>query len=256
MHGFAALALALVLVGTGGCAANRRADRQAFDTGYAAFQAGQWEKAIEGFTQYLRSDPTSADRGEVYYYRGEALVRLNRRAEAKTDFVRAIGAGPKPPIDQFARVAVGNLYYEEGNDAKALEHYAKVLAGPRDDLPVPAILFRAGVSLQRLGRWSMADKYLARVIEKYSNTPWAALAMRRLHADAFRVQTGAFAAMTTAQGRARRAQQAGFTVRIAKVATGRQTLHAVQVGRAATYAEAEALAQRVRQAGFEALIVP
>ena len=256
MHGFAALALALVLVGTGGCAANRRADRQAFDTGYAAFRAGQWEKAIGGFTQYLRSDPTSPDRGEVYYYRGEALVRLNRRAEAKTDFVRAIGAGARPPIDQFARVAVGNLYYEEGNDLKALEHYGKVLAGSRDGLPMAAILFRAGVSLQRLGRWSMADKYLARVIEDYSNTPWATLAMRRLHADAFRVQTGAFAAMTTAQSQAHRAQRAGFAVRIAKVTTGRQTLHAVQVGRAPTYAGAEALARRVRQAGFEALIVP
>jgi tetratricopeptide (TPR) repeat protein len=239
-----------------GCASANTADREAFDAGYAAFEAGRWQDAVDGFTRYLRSDPTSADRGEVYYYRGEALVRLERRAEAKTDFVRAIGAEARPPIDQFARVAIGNLYYEEGSDAKAIEHYAKIIRHPDKDLPVPTVLLRMGVSLQRLGKWALADRYLGHLIQHYSETAAAKQAIRRLHADAFRVQTGAFASMTTASREAQRIRAAGFETRLGRISRGGRTLHTVQVGRANTYVEAAAFAQRVRQAGFDTLIVP
>lgn len=256
MRRFVVLILASAGVLAGGCASGSRADRAAFDTGYAALEAGRWQEAVDGFTRYLRSDPTSAHRGEVYYYRGEALVHLNRRAEAKTDFVRATGAGARPPIDQFARVAIGNLYYEEGSDAKAVEHYAKVFDDPHKDVPMPLILLRVGVGLQRLGKWALADRYLAHLVEKYPNTPAARQAMRRLHADAFRVQTGAFASMTTAARQAGRVRAAGFETRLGRTTGGGGTLNTVQVGRAGTYAEAAVLAQRVQQAGFDTLIVP
>jgi len=250
------LALVLACVLGAGCASGKQADRAAFDAGYAALEAGRWQEAVDGFTRYLRSDPTSVHRGEVYYYRGQALVHLNRRTEAKTDFVRAIGAEARPPIDQFAQVAIGNLYYEEGNDAKAVEHYSRVIRDPDKDLPVPTILLRIGVSLQRLGKWSLADSYLDHLIEKYPETSAAKHAMRRLHADAFRVQTGAFASMATASRQAQRVRAAGFETRLGRIAKGGRTLNTVQAGRAATYAEAAVLAQRVRQAGFDTLIVP
>jgi tetratricopeptide (TPR) repeat protein len=245
----------LALVAAGGCA-QRRADRAAFDAGYAAFEAGRWQEAVDNFTRYLQSDPKTPTRGEVYYYRGEALVHLNRRGEARRDFERAIGAEARPPIDQFVRVAMGNLYYEEGNDARALEQYAVVLQKPGKDLPMPMLLLRSGVSLQRLGKWDMADKYLGRVIEKYPGTPAATEALRRVHAGSFAVQTGAFASRTTAELQAGRVRAVGFEPRIAKVQGSGQTLFAVQVGRARTYAEAEVLAGRLRRAGLMALVVP
>lgn len=256
MRGLGTAVLAWACLLGSGCASGTQADRAAFDAGYAALEAGRWQEAVDGFTRYLRSDPTSVHRGEVYYYRGEALVHLNRRAEAKTDFVRAIGADARPPIDQFARVAIGNLYYEEGNDVKAIEHYARVIEDPHKDLPVPMVLLRTGVSLQRLGKWSLADSYLGHLVAKYPGTPSANHAMRRLHADAFRVQTGAFASTTAAARQAGRVRAAGFETRLGRTAGGGQTLTTVQVGRAGTYAEAAVLEQRVRQAGFDTLIVP
>ncbi|HUU93841.1 MAG TPA: tetratricopeptide repeat protein [Phycisphaerae bacterium] len=256
MRRFVTAVLASVCFLGAGCASGSQADRAAFDSGYAALEAGRWQEAVDGFTRYLRSDPTSAHRGEVYYYRGQALVHLNRRTEAKTDFVRAIGAEPRPPIDQFVRVAIGNLYYEEGSDVKAIEHYTKVISDPDKDVPVPSVLLRIGVSLQRLGKWSLADSYLGHLVEKYPGTPSAGQALRRLHADAFRVQTGAFASMTTAARQAQQVRAAGFETRLGRTSKGGQALSTVQVGRAGTYAEAAVLAQRVRQAGFETLIVP
>lgn len=253
------LALVLVVAAlAAGCVqpAKRGPDRAAFDDGYAAFQAGQWQRSIDLFNKYLRSDPLTATRGEVYYYRGEAQIHLKRRNDALADFERAIGAKAAPPIDAFARVAIGNLYYEEGNDAGAAAAYAEALKLPPKELPIDQVLLRMGVSLQRLGKWAMADKYLQHLIDAYPTSPSVPEARRRLHADAFAVQTGAFAAQTTADIEAGRLRQAGFTPRIGQAQRSARTLYTVQVGKARTFCEAQELARRLGGAGFSTVIVP
>jgi tetratricopeptide (TPR) repeat protein len=231
-------------------------DKAAFDAGYAAFEAGQWQRAVEEFSRFLRSNPAMEARGEVYYYRGECYVHLKNRREAMDDFERAIGAGARPPIDSFARVAIGNLYYEDGNDAKAAEAYAEALRKPPKELPLEAVALRMGVSLQRLGRWEMADKYFAYLLDRYPDSPGAPEARRRIHATCFAVQIGAYVSMSTAQGEAARARAAGFQPRLVQTARGSQTLNAIQVGRARTYVEATVLARQLGRAGFQTLIVP
>lgn len=250
------LAAMLLLALASGCAQPQRADRAAFDSGYAALEGGRWSQAVKDFSRYLRSDPDSPDRGEVYYYRGEALVHLDHRPEAKADFLRAIGAGARPPIDQFARVALGNLYYEEADDVRAVKQYAAILQDPHDEVPVPTILLRTGVGLQRLGQWEKGKRYLEYLIAHYPDSPAARQAARYAAADAFRVQTGAFSARASADVQARQVRQAGFAPRLAQVTRSGRRLTAVQVGRERTYSGAASLAQRLRQAGFDTLIVP
>ncbi len=249
-------AVGLLLALASGCAQNRRADRTAFDAGYASLEAGRWSRAVKDFTRYLRSDPDSPDRGEVYYYRGQALVHLSRRPEAKADFLRAIGAGARPPIDQFARVALANVYYEEGHDAEAVKHYAAVLQDPHEATPVPLVLLRTGVALQRLGHWEKGRRYLAYLMAHYPDSAAARQAARYAAADAFRVQTGAFSTRATAGAQARQVRSAGFTPRLARVRRSGRTLTVVQVGRERTYSRAASLAGRLRRAGFDTLIVP
>ncbi|MBE3123477.1 MAG: hypothetical protein IMZ65_01600, partial [Planctomycetes bacterium] len=80
MRRFPTLAIAVTIGLIAGCGAGKiREDRAAFDAGYKAFKAGQWLTAVDGVNRYLRSCPTSPTRGEIYYYRGESLVHLNRR---------------------------------------------------------------------------------------------------------------------------------------------------------------------------------
>jgi TolA-binding protein len=250
----AALAVAGLAVGCGPVA--QREDRAAFDDAFAAFRAGHWQRACDGFTRYLRSSPAAPARAEVYYYRGQALVHLGRRLEAQADFQRAIGAGARQPILDFCRVAIGNLYYEEGNDAKAIEWYAQAVREPVAQLPMESLALRLAVSLQRLGRWQSADKYLGFVIDNFPATAAAAEARRRIHADSFTVQTGAYATAAAAQQEVSRLRAAGFQPRTVPTGQGGRTLQAVQVGRVRTYAEAQALAQRLTSAGFATLVVP
>ena len=251
-----ALVLAAMLLLASGCAQRHRADRAVFDAGYAALQAGHWSRAVKQFSRYLRMDPDSANRGEVYYYRGQALVHLERRPEAKADFLRAVGADARPPIDQLARVALGNLYYEGGDDLEAVKQYAAVLRDPHEAVPVPHVLLRTGVALARLGRWHTGKRYLRCLMARYPDSPAAGQAARYMAADAFRVQTGAFAARASADVQARRVRQAGFVPRLAQVNRSGRRLTVVQVGRERTYSGAASLAQRLRRAGFDTLIVP
>ncbi|MCX5653501.1 MAG: tetratricopeptide repeat protein [Planctomycetota bacterium] len=240
-----------------GCSpGNQRDAHAAFDEGFAAFQAGHWQRAYDGFTRYLRSGPEVASRGEVYYYRGEALVHLRRRDEAMADFKQALASKPGQPILDFVRVAIGNFYYEEGNDAKALEWYDQALRDRVPELPMDQLSLRAGVSLQRVGRWQDADKYFQHLINNFPATVAAQEARRRIHATAFAVQTGAFTTAAAAQQELARLRQKGFDGRIVPASRPGQTLQAVQVGRARTYAEAQALASRLMGAGFSTLIVP
>jgi tetratricopeptide (TPR) repeat protein len=255
-----ALAPMVVLALVAGCGApgnggDVRDDRAIFGEAYSAFESGQWQRAIESFNAYLRSAPEST-RGEVYYYRGEAQIHLRRREDARADFLRAIDAKPPQPIYAFAYVALGNLYYEESSDARAVECYAEAIRSPPGELPLDQVLLRLAVSLQRTGRWASADKYFAHITDHYPGTQASVEAARRVHYEAFTIQTGAFASSITAQDELARLRSAGFDGRITKTSRGSTLLYAVQAGRYGTYPEAAAAAQRMSGAGFQAMIVP
>jgi TolA-binding protein len=240
-----------------GCASSvTREAQQDFNPGRAAFEAGRWQEAADAFTRFLAAHPSSPARGEVYYCRGLAEVRLTRRDEALADFQRAIRAAPPPPIPAYARVAAGNLHFEEGRDWDAVRAYNGVLRNPPDGVPLDRLVLRLAISLQRVGRWSTADTYLAYVIANFPGTPAAAEARRRYRAGAFTVQTGAYTSSEGAHREASRLRTAGFAPEIGVTQQQACRLHTVRVGRAQTYAEALSLAQRVSAAGFSAYVVP
>jgi TolA-binding protein len=252
--------LALVAVGllvAGGCTgAQTRPDKASFDAGYAAFQDGRWQAAVDGFTRYLNSDPSSKSRGEVFYYRGEALMHLGRKPDAMTDFRHAVTSDPGQPILAYAYTAIGNAYYEGGDDAKAIQAYAEAIKGPQDKLPMDMLLMRLGAALQRTGQWGQADRYLAIVIERYPGAPAFVEAQRRYRADSFSIQIGAFTSQPAVQQAMQQARAAGFTPRLGQTRRGSQVMTTVLIGKADTYADAQALAKKVAGAGMTALIVP
>jgi TolA-binding protein len=249
----------LLLVGlAAGCAAgNKRDPRADFDEGYAAFEAGKWQAASDGFTRYLGSGPPAPLRGEVHYYRGLSEVHIQQRAEAKADFLKALALDPKEPIRHFAQVALGNIYFEEGDDANAVATYGPVVRAAPTDVPLDRVILRLSISLQRIGKWSVAGAYLAYLVHNYPGTPASEEGQRRMNATAFVVQVGAFSSAAAANTEAARLRRAGFVPRVVPMTSkGSQSLVAVQVGSCQTYAEAAALVARVHKAGFATVIVP
>ncbi|MDK1032070.1 MAG: tetratricopeptide repeat protein [Planctomycetia bacterium] len=230
--------------------------RVLFDAGYRKFEQYKWVEADALFTRFLRQYPTSSAASEVYYYRGLSRQRLGRRLEARRDFQAAIGAEGNRKIVAFAKVALANMYYEEGNDGPAIHLYASVLKDPPEGLPLDLVLFRLAVSLQRIGKWAEADKYLRYVLEHHPQSPMAGDAKRRLGARYFTVQVGAYSQVASAQKIAARVRKAGFKPWFAVVLKNGRQLHTVRIGKTATYVGASRLAGRVDKAGFKTLIVP
>ncbi len=164
----------LVAAALGGCT-NWGADRtdpygRYFNLGRDAYQSGRWQAAADNLTHYLQAYPSSPRRAEAYYYRGLARVKLERRQAAREDFDRAVHSQPSARVRSLAHVAMGNLHYEEGQDARAVEAYGQGLRSPAPEVPQERVALRLAISLQRLGRWADADRYLAMVIRRYPQT--------------------------------------------------------------------------------------
>ena len=65
---------------------------QWFERGNAYVQFGNYEDAVNDFTQAIASDPNFSD---AYYSRGHVLGRLGKHAQAIDDFTKALSLNPK-----------------------------------------------------------------------------------------------------------------------------------------------------------------
>ncbi len=70
--------------------AKDRLDEHEFDVGLFYFRVQWWAGAIERFQGLLKDDPDYTSRDDVYYYLGESLLKVNRKAEALPYFSRLI----------------------------------------------------------------------------------------------------------------------------------------------------------------------
>ncbi len=92
-----------------------------FERGNAYVQLGNFEDAVNDFTQAINTDPNFAD---AYYNRGLVLGRLEKHEQAISDFTQALTLNPKN-INAFADrgVAYGSL----GQHALAISDFTQAI---------------------------------------------------------------------------------------------------------------------------------
>lgn len=228
-----------------------------FRVGHKDYEQGRYSQADKSFTQVIDKNPQSWALSEVYYFRGLSRLSMGQRKEAKDDFARGASRKGRLVAQVYCAIALANLEYEDGSDARAVHLYQQILRQDGlDDVPVDAVLYRLGVSQQRLGRWSDADETLAKLIHEYPDSTLREAAQRRFQAAFFTVQVGAFADRRAAEALAEKLRQAQWPVRISVAAEKDKTLHKVTVGRYQTYAQALSVAGTLKQQGYNILIVP
>jgi tetratricopeptide (TPR) repeat protein len=228
-----------------------------FRTGHKDYQEGRYAQADQNFSQVIQRDAQSWALSEVHYFRGLTRLSLNRRDDAKSDFARGASRKGRHVAQVYCAIALANLEHEDGNDARAVHLYQQILRqNSLGDVPVDAVLYRHGVSQQRLGRWSEADETLARLIHKHPDSTLRDAAQRRFQSAFFTVQVGAFADPRSAETMAAKLRQAQWPVRISVAAEKGRTLHKVTVGRYQTYAQVASAAASLKQQGYSGMIVP
>jgi tetratricopeptide (TPR) repeat protein len=89
--------------------------------GYRSYKEGKFDRAIEEFDRAVKVDPKNA---EAYFWRGRALMNINRYAEATADFKTAVKLNPAY-VDAYNNL--GWLHARAGNSHEGIASLTKAI---------------------------------------------------------------------------------------------------------------------------------
>lgn len=252
----------MLLVGTVACGCNQQTAQSPSRLAVAKrlFDQHQFRKSEEALSLFiLTHDSDATTLCEAYYLRG--LCRRNQdesgNAVAENDFAKAVGRSCHPTIKGLAHVGLGHISFEQGIIAlnKAKYHYLTALRTLEDTAPKDAVLYRLGVTLQRLGYWSQANKHLQQCADNFSTSPFASQATRRMGAKAFRLQVGAFSSNTRATTKISELQKKGWRFDSTPQTLNGKTLYFVRCGRYSTYQIAIDQLEQLTKIASDAIVI-
>jgi tetratricopeptide (TPR) repeat protein len=260
----AAVTAACLAVGwfAAGCAATPEGQDQ-LQQGYDDLERRQYDAAIGKADAFLASNTSGgAGSAEALYLRGRALeqkVAANPHESgqnlqsARSAYIDALKHDPSPQLEAHIRASLANVAYFQDDYQTALNQWGSAY----DKLESPDsrawVLYRIGLSHQRMGRFDEADKSFAAVQKQYPNTIPAQRAREHAGATGFFVQLGTF---NSAAG----ADRATATIREQGMAPVRLTdtkgRHLLRVGPFRSYAQAQAIKRKFSGTYSDAMIIP
>ena len=130
------------------------------------YRAGDYEKAVEAYTEYLRMQPRDI---KSIYNRGRAYEELGQHEEALTDFRRVI---KEDPLNVNGHLSIANDYYYRLKDYENTIFFADKTLGLDENNPLAHTL--KGKAHQKLGQ-------LEEAMSSYN----AAISINKEFADAY-----------------------------------------------------------------------
>lgn len=236
----AVVLLTAVLIVTGGCATHPNA----LDEVYRQYGTGRFHLAYRYAKQVIYNTNNASEREEATLMAGMAAYKLKNMAAARR-YLEKAGHSEQPDISGDAHATIGLMHIEAGRYNSA--HQSLVKAGRLlNGNDRARAFFFAGVTLQKLGRWSEARRDLTRAEAAATERTLRRRIAREKENTAWALQTGAFASRQRAKH-----EQAKITQRIIGLELGPavvilavndkgQTIYLVQIGRFNTYALAVA----------------
>lgn len=258
----------LTLLAVGCTSGNSVQSRQELRAGYDSLAQQDYNAAMTAADQFIREHPNSGPgtaealylQGRVYEQRAIAADSAGRETEARGDlqyargtYEHALTLNPNPQVAALLHAGVANVAYFQEDYPAAMQQWAQSYDGLADDDAKAWVLYRIGVSQQRLGWFGQADKNFALVRQKYPRSEPAQRAAGHIGATGFYVQVGAYTDAGNADRTTASLQSQGFRATKATEPGGKQ---AVRVGPAQTYAQAKSLRSRLLAAFPGALIEP
>ena len=101
-------------------------EKISFKAAESQFENGDYEKAITGYTNYLRKYPNGGNSLLAYYHRGESYSVLKRYSEALKDYEFVSNKGPGRYFTKALRKAALISYNHEQDFQKAYTFYSQL----------------------------------------------------------------------------------------------------------------------------------
>ena len=98
-----------------------------FSAATARYEGGDYERAVEQYSTYLRQYPNGGSAAEAYYRRADSYLLLERPAEALADLEQIIDRGPGRYYEDALRKAAAISYEVTRDYDKAYRYYAKLV---------------------------------------------------------------------------------------------------------------------------------
>src|SRR5438128_766109 len=263
MRGGAVALLIAVLFVAGGLGCQNAKDQQTLQQGYGALDLKDYQRAILAADDYLAKHPTGNGAAEAAYLRGRAFEQRTKGSdaeaqanlrEARASYEKVLTLLPSKQLEAYKGASLGNVCYWQ-NDFGAAEinwtsAYEKLEPG---DLKA-WVLYRTGLSQQRLGKWEAADDTFAQVEKEFPQSEPAARAAQHRGARAYYVQVAAFSSPQPAEKLVATLRTQGYPVgRYEKKEKG---LQLVMAGPLKRYDEAVVMRNRLGEQFRDAVIVP
>jgi tetratricopeptide (TPR) repeat protein len=240
-----------------------RVARQQLSTAQTALEQKRYDEAMAAADQYLKEDAKGIGAAEALYFKGRALEQRVKKDDAafardltaaKSHYLRALELKPARELEAYVHTSLGNVTYWLHDYAAAEGAFRRAHELlPAGDLKGWA-LYRLGLSQQRLGRWTDADKTFSAVQSEVPGTEIAKRSKEHQGARAFHVQVASFQSVANADKLV--AQLRGQGVAAQRVPKPERNLHAVMAGPAKTYMEAMNIRTRLSSQFKDAMIVP
>jgi tetratricopeptide (TPR) repeat protein len=259
--GFRIVACILIPLLASSCAMPSK-NQYLLENGYRALQEHQYAEAESDANAFLRTDSESESAAEAWYLKGCALQqrdaadRYQSQANlqaARTAFIAALQLSPSPTLEAYIRASLGNVAFYEDDYTTAITQLSLALEQLHSPDQRAYALYRIGLSQQRLGRFTDADKSFGSVLGGYPGTAAAQGARDHYGLRAFYVQLAAYSAPATANFAASDVKRYGYTPQFTTNARG---LHVLRVGPFSTYDEARAAQYRLTQRFPDGKIIP
>jgi len=226
--------------------------------GEQAYREKRYNVAIERLSLLINELKNNPEAARAYYVRGMAYAMAGQRSRAYADLEQATREARDPDIAARAEAVLGVLYFEDENWSAAARTLARATDKMPAEPPLDALLYRLGLSYERLGRWSDAQVVHRRIVETLPQAPYASSAARRvaLKADHFAVQCDVFSQPQLARRRVTELEAKGLSAYTRPEVRNGKTYHVVFVGQYRTYADAKAALARVRGHVPDAVLWP
>lgn len=250
----------VALLWLGGCAGGNAT----LGSANASFARGQYHQTIQQTQLVLaqHSGGSGEQAAAALYLQGRSFEQLQAGDEAEKQhylasarraYVDALSRHPSKALEGRIRTSVANVAYHQEDYTTALQQWQ--VAYQQTDLAdqKPWILYRIGLSQQRLGQFEAADRSFAQVQELYANTEPARRAREKQGTRQFYVQVGVFSQPGSAQSTIDALKRMGHTPLQSRDGQGRTV---ISVGPRLNWAAARQLQAQVSPQYPDALIVP
>ena len=243
---------------------NRKDAEQVLNQAYAAFDAKQYDAAMQGADRVLVGNRDGAGAAEAHYLRGrvfeERAIQATDPVATKTSLVyarsaynAALGARPSAEVEGRAHAGIANVAYFQDDYATAIAEYTAAFNKLTDPTSKAWALYRVALSQQRFGNFDEADQTFAKVQQGFQSSEPAKRAGQHQGARGFQVQVGTYGTPANAQNTVAALRADGVIGTQQTDPNGRMV---VRVGPVPTYDQARALKARLAAKYPDALIIP